>query len=349
MGDRVRSHGASLRFLRILTLTADAPPAQWSGIGTAVLHQVQALRALGVEVELLTRERLQGTQFPIAVRGGDLVHLHSLALAELALELTRRHELPLVYTAHSSIERELGTRAPQWAAVQQRVFSGARLILFVSRDERDAAIARMPEIASRAHVLHNRVPAPPPPGDYDANGPIVFAGRFTATKGFDLVLEIAETLAHELVLAGGHGDRELHERAETLARAHPRCRLAGWLAQPELERLFASASLVLMPSRYEPFGMVALEAMRAGAPLLASDVGGLREIVQPQSGGRLVAELNAFAWREACAQLLADVGERRAMHARGPEFVARHFDVRNHAAALLPLLHTAVACKRWPI
>lgn len=296
---------------------------------------MDALRTLGVEVEVLTRERLAGAHFPLAIREDDVVHLHSLSLAELALELTRRHQLPLLYTAHSVVEHEVG--ATSWSALQQRVFDEAAHVIFVSHAEH----ALLPSIGDRAHVLHNGVPAPPSRHDYDEHGPIVFAGRFTRTKGFDRVLDLVESTPFEFVLAGGHGDRELHERASALAS--PRCRLAGWIAQNAIERLFAAASLVVMPSRYEPFGMVAIEAMRAGAPLLASNTGGLAEIVTPESGGRIVDD---DAWRDACAQLLADPQARRAMHARGPRYVAEHFDSRRLAAELLPLLHTAAACRR---
>lgn len=296
------------------------------------------MRELGVEVEVLTRERLEGTRFPIAVRGDDVVHLHSLSLAELALELTRRHELPLIYTAHSLVAREVGPS--RWSELQQRLFEQASHILFVSHAERDLA----PILGERAHVLHNGVPAPPAIDAYDPHGPIVFAGRFTRTKGFDLVLDLVDALPHDFVLAGGHGERDLHARADALAS--PRCTLAGWLSQPELERLFASASLVVMPSRYEPFGMVALEAMRIGAPLLAAKTGGLVEIATPDSGGQLVED---GAWRDACARLLANVDERHAMHERGPRHVAAHFDARAQALRLLPLLHTAAACRRSSI
>ena len=325
--------------LRVLVLTADYPPAQWSGIGTAVFHQVNALRERGVEVEVLTRERLSAERFPLEVQRDDIVHLHSLALAELALELTRRFQLPLVYTAHSLLARELRDAAVetrQWIELQRRVLDAATRLIFVSRHEHDAAIAAMPELAPRAHVLHNGVPSPPPLGAYDADGPIVFAGRFTRVKGFDLVLDLVRQSTWRFVLAGGHGDRDLHEAAQALRGG--RCEVTGWLHGDALERLYASASLLLIPSRYEPFGMVAIEAMRLGAPVLASSA--LQELLPPQSGGRCVDEWSTAAWLAACETLLADPAERLAMHERGPLHVASHFDSRKLAPALQRLLHT---------
>lgn len=291
-----------------------------------MFHQVHALRELGVKVEVLTRERLAGERYPLDVRPDDVVHLHSLSLAELALELARRFDLPLVYTAHSLIERELGDRVPAWAALQRRVLDAADAVIFVSRAEREAA----PHV-KRAHVLHNGVPAPPPPGAYDEDGPLVFAGRFTRNKGLDIILDLAEAIPRPVVLAGGHGDPDLEARAAS--------RSVGWLPPHELQALFARASIVLMPSRYEPFGMVALEAMRAGAPLLASEMGGLGEIVLPESIVR-------GEWRQAVEQLLGQREKRRELHENGPRHVAAHFDARTLASEALALLHTVATCRR---
>jgi glycosyltransferase involved in cell wall biosynthesis len=250
-----------------------------------------------------------------------------LSLADLALELTRRFDLPLVYTAHSLIERELGHRAPSWAETQQRVLEAADAVIFVSHAERAAASP-----VERAHVLHNGVLPAQPPGDYDANGPIVFAGRFTRNKGADIVLDLAGTIPREFVLAGGHGEPDLHLRAAS--------RSVGWLAPDELQALFARAALVVMPSRYEPFGMVALEAMRAGAPLLASEA--LREVAMPESIVR-------GDWRDTVLELLGQPERLHELHEKGPRHVAAHFDARALARDALALFDSVAACRRCSI
>jgi glycogen(starch) synthase len=358
-----RRYGAHLR---VLILTSDYPPCSWSGIAAAVREQALALAERGLDVHVITtavssdRERassgvphvhhLARDRFPLEIESGDVVHLHSLALAELAIELTRRFTLPLIYTAHALLEIELDERARDWIALQRKLFATASRVIFVSNAEARSALRLVPELAARSAVLHNAVAPPPEPAHaYDAHGPIVFAGRFTRTKGIDLLLDVvppilASTRAR-FVIAGGHGERDLHVALHALARRSPeRCSITSWLDQTALETLFAQAALVLMPSRYEPFGMVALEAMRSGAPLLSSTCGGLAEIVQPGSGGITVEQLDAAAWIDAIQRLLADADLRRRLHALGPPYVARHFDRRVLGFALADLLHTATPC-----
>src|SRR4051812_13236110 len=146
--------------MKWIVLSADHPPANWSGIGVAVSHQTRALAGLGCEVDVVTADapgwaddgsglrlhRLRRDRFPLDVKGDEIVHLHSLPLAGLALELCGRFRLPLVYSAHSLLHLELpgSTEGRRWAAVQGRILRAAAHVLFLSRAERDAATELMP-------------------------------------------------------------------------------------------------------------------------------------------------------------------------------------------------------------
>jgi len=92
---------------------------------------------------------------------------------------------------------------------------------------------------------------------------------------------------------------------------------------------------VLVPSCYEPFGMVAVEAMRAGAPVLASCVGGLAEILTPESGGRLVGSQDPADWRDQALDILRDDCLAGALAQRGPEYVKTCFNPSDVAARLM--------------
>lgn len=334
-------------------LTADYPPHTWSGIGHAVARQAQALADLGVEVHVLceadaARSRdedshggpvvhaLDRYRCPVDPGQFDLVHLHSLSLCELALEMVRRFHRPLVYTAHSLLHLEVG-QAPQtrqWCLAQRLLLTLSQHVIFLSRAERDAALCLAPDLDRRSSVVPNGVEPLAKPSAYAAEGPVVFAGRFARTKGLDLLAQVVPQVAAQwhcpFVLAGGHGD-DVGERAiQAIGNQTPAalCQVHGWLPAPAVEQLLAGARLVLVPSRYEPFGQTALEAMRVGAPVLAAAVGGLLELVTENAGGLLVDSHDPAVWRQRIGEILAAHDLRRELHQRGPAYVADRFDIR---------------------
>jgi glycogen(starch) synthase len=343
---------------RVLLLTADYPPDVWSGIGSAVESQANALARAGADVHVLVASasrlpaanasgpvlhRLNRSACPVDPRGFDCVHLHSLALAELALEMRRRFAVKLAYTAHSIVQRELadGPARRFWSRVQLAMMRASDTVVFLSESERQYALELAPDLGSSQslRVIGNGIEPAPVAARRPGDGPVVFAGRFTRNKGLPLLLDVLPRIAAgrplRFVLAGGHGDdscsRELARLRAALAGA---CELPGWLSRVRLRALFAEASLVLAPSMYEPFGMVALEAMAAGAPVLASLAGGLREVVRPGSGGELAQSRDPEEWRARAEAILSDDARWSALHERGPRFAAENFDIRRVAGRL---------------
>jgi glycosyltransferase involved in cell wall biosynthesis len=343
--------------MRVLVLTADHPPHTWSGIGTAVASQAEALHRLtDVEVSVLVPEPTDDRwRSPVRPEGFDLVHLHSLALSELALELRRRFALPLVYTAHSLLHLELAglPQAAVWERVQAAVMRASDHVIFLSPQERAAALARHPELAGRCSVVANGVEPPsrqhrPRPSP---DLPIVFAGRFTQAKGITLLAAIVRGLAgtrgYRFVLAGGHGDVAGQAVAAELADRFPAaCQVMGWLTRPMVDDLLARARLVLVPSRYEPFGMVALEAMRQGTPVLAAAVGGLPAVVTDESGGRMVGSRDPSAWCASIVELLESPTLHQELSRRGPPYVAHRYDPARLAAGLRDDIYRPLARRR---
>lgn len=336
--------------MRLLVLTADYVPRPWSGIGTAVAVQAAALARQGVDVDVVVSEdrvsaqasasggasvhALTPTRFPVRLEGVDVVHLHSLGLGELALRIRDRFGIPLVYTAHSSVHAELSDHncRSAWGDVQAAMIAAADHVVFPSSCERELAVRRSGALRRRSSVHPNGVERSRAASRPETRtGPVVFAGRFAATKGLELLEAIVDLLRDRpeirFALAGGHGDAEGLRRVTALAARHPgRCRVVGWLSPPALDRLFRSAALVVVPSRYEPFGLVALEAMRAGAPVLAAATGGLREVVRPGSGGELVVSRRPEEWRQAIVALWESPARRATLSRRGPRYVAARFD-----------------------
>jgi 1,4-alpha-glucan branching enzyme len=178
-------------------------------------------------------------------------------------------------------------------------------------------------------------------------GPIVFAGRFTGSKGIALLGAIGHRLLKDyrcrFVLAGGHGDDLGHRIVTELAAAFPRtCQAVGWLSRDATDELFSRAGVVVVPSRYEPFGMVALEAMRVGAPVLAAGVGGLLDAVGPGSGGRLVHSRDPERWCRAILEILDSPSLQSELHAAGPDYVTRWYHPRRLAERLSEQVYGAL-------
>lgn len=126
-------------------------------------------------------------------------------------------------------------------------------------------------------------------GGADEPGPIVAAGRAVPQKGFDILLRAARddraASLPPIVIYTGRGNADYLRLCNQLAADNGgRVTIAGWLSRKELLTAMRGASLVCVPSRFEPLGLVAAEALATGVPVVASEVGGLAELVQEPTG-----------------------------------------------------------------
>lgn len=155
-----------------------------------------------------------------------------------------------------------------------------------------------------------------------------YLGRIVHSKGV-FVLAEAAALAMErmaglhLLWVGEGGDLdELRSRIRPGHRA--RHHFMGWSQDPQA--IYPALDLALMPSiAPESFGRVSAEAQACGVPVLCSDIGGLRETLQPELSGLLTAPGDAAALCERMLRLALDPGRRLRMGAQGRQFVAARF------------------------
>lgn len=155
---------------------------------------------------------------------------------------------------------------------------------------------------------------------------VLHVGRLAPEKNLDVLVD-SWTKAHAVlgqratfVIAGeGPSARSLISRLRFV-------RLLGFVDREALARLYASADLCVLPSSSETCGLVALEAMASGLPVVAADAGGLRESVRPNLNGLLVAPHDAAGFCDAIVALVLDAPRRRAM-ARAARLTAEGRDV----------------------
>ncbi|MEA2389963.1 MAG: hypothetical protein QOK31_72 [Solirubrobacteraceae bacterium] len=234
-----------------------------------------------------------------ATRGGDLVHAHWLAGGAVAA-LARR---PFVLTLHGSgtagrfADLELARRSPRlFGAIVRR----ARVVICVS--EALAAAARECG-AHDVRVIPNCVKIPAAVGAEATPAEILFAGRLSPEKGIEDLVAATEGL--NLVVAGDGPLRHLVPDA------------LGFVPHDELERLYARAAVVVLPSYREGLPLCVIEAMAHGRPVVAAAVGGIPDLVEDGVTGFLVEPGDVSGLRAAIDRLLADPELRRRMGVAG--------------------------------
>ncbi|MET0499052.1 MAG: glycosyltransferase [Steroidobacteraceae bacterium] len=156
---------------------------------------------------------------------------------------------------------------------------------------------------------------------------VLFVGRLDRQKGTDVLFSAMHELGAD-AFAYIAGDVALKDAPPAALPAN--ARRVGWLSPESLQAYYRSADLLVVPSRWEGFGLVALEAMRAGLPVIASSVGGLREIVDHGVTGWLIPSRNVEALVGAIRQ---DSTQRlKSMGRAGRERFLRYFtSERMHA------------------
>ena len=164
---------------------------------------------------------------------------------------------------------------------------------------------------------------------------ILFAGRIERLKGLDTLFQAVAVLRKRradwdwrdvsVAVIGGDPSEAGQQANEEMARLHSlRSALGlddvitflGARDQDALQYYYAAAEVLVMPSQYESFGMVALEAMACGTPVIASDVGGLAYLVRHGQTGYRVPARDAEALAAKIVRLLTDEGLRRRMGQR---------------------------------
>jgi glycogen(starch) synthase len=152
---------------------------------------------------------------------------------------------------------------------------------------------------------------------------ILFTGRFVERKGIRELLSAAalvfkSTPAARFVLAGGHRHCDGASMARywmppELTRHCDRVHFTGWLSAEELACWYRKADVLVVPSWYEPFGMVVLEGMLYGLPIVASNIGGPAEILEHGRTGLLVPPRDATALADELIKLIAAPHMRRRL------------------------------------
>jgi phosphatidyl-myo-inositol alpha-mannosyltransferase len=325
------------------------------GVQSHVVHLAEALRAGGDDVALVgpgadgghhsiggsVKVPFNGSVAPIALaptaaratsrvlRGlaPDVVHVHEPLVPWTGLASVRAGVAPVVGTFHawSSSTRAYRLARPLGRAVLDRL-AAAVAVSEAAAGYHSAALGVAP---SRFTIVPNGVDVPrfaeaDPYDEVLADGrpTLLFVGRLERRKGLEPLIRaftLLKTARPDLRLLVV-GDGPERDRCQGLlpARLRDDVVFLGRVGQDELPRYYASCDLYVSPALGgESFGIVLLEAMAAGVPIVASDIPGYRSVARDEVQGRLVPPGDPRALAEAIGSLLDNPSLRRAMAAEG--------------------------------
>lgn len=329
--------------VRVLTQGRDTP-ADPASAGVPQVHRVE-LGPDGPDVHDDTAGFVVALQQAL-VRDGlpllgdwrpDVVHGHDWVVLGASTTLAGRLGAPLVMTLHAT---EVGlwngwitTDFSRWrASIEQELVTAADRTVVCSQAMRTEAVDGLRADPDRVVVIPNGVDAgawASTPGQRSAARAavgvpsdvpmLVLVGRLEHEKGGQDAIAALGLLPDprtHLVLVGTGGRRDGLAAQAAAAGLAGRVHLAGRLDDTVVAALLGAADVALVPSRYEPFGLVALEAMAAGTPVVVARAGGLADIVRPGVTGLVVPPADPAALADAVTRLLADPVATEAMVGR---------------------------------
>jgi len=279
----------------------------WTAIATRDLGQIAAIQ--------------QGIAAIKRAFSPELIHLNFYAPSMLFHARTAKiAPAPVLVSLRGVPPSELGEEQ----TLVRRVFDAATWITAVSRSVLDAARRAAPRIVSRSSVIYNGWPMPPEaPLALPMDPPrLLCLGRLVPEKGIDLAVAALGRLVErfprlELVVAGDGPERtKLEQQAAELGLRHL-VNFRGWVAPDQVPPLMNTATVVVVPSRWEGLPGVAIQAGQMARPVVGSRIWGLPEIVVHGETGLLTEPEDSAGLAEAIAALLDHPEQATRMGWRG--------------------------------
>jgi glycogen(starch) synthase len=361
--------------VHVLTRGGEESPAEEAAGGVAIHRIREPTRPTDLGEFVAWVERMNSDMLAAGVELGDrfefdLVHGHDWLVANACDHLARRFDAPLVTTIHAT---EYG-RHQGWVndhpqsyihGVERWITNRSQRVIACSAYMREQIADIFGVGEGRITVIPNGIdpldlPQPDPAelvrlrGEFAAPEErlVLLIGRLVYEKGFQLALEAMPKVIEAapgtrfLVAGSGTHEEELKRQAEELGLMEHGTFL-GWIGDDVLHTLYAIADLTVVPSIYEPFGLVALEAMASGCPCIVADTGGLREVVPHEEAGLRFAARDPEALAEVAIRVLSDPELEARLIAEAKEHVLR-FDWADVAAQTAAVYAELVGAKLGP-
>ena len=327
---RLQEKGYQFTILTSLSSQASTPFDEFEGIPIYRLPMINSLQQHDLKAMIKTRQNVAKIKREFKP---DLIHINfgGIPVGYFHISTLHANPAPTLMTIHTSIKH----MAVDKDALVGKLLRIADWITTVSQAMREDIISRMPSVSPQLSMIHNGVPTPslaPLPLNFDAPTLLCF-GRIVSEKGFDLAIDALVHLIPEfptimLIIAGtGPELTTLKAQAKELGiKEH--VIFTGRVKPQSMPALINQVTVVIIPSRWrEPFGLVAIEAALMARPVIATNVGGLSEVIFDGRTGILVEKDNSAALANAIQYLLNQPTLASKMGLTGKENAEKNFSM----------------------
>ncbi|MBT2687128.1 glycosyltransferase family 4 protein [Bacillus sp. ISL-47] len=266
----------------------------------------------------------------------ELIHAHDWLVGACGLSLKESLKRPLITTIHAT---EHGRNNGIYTELQkfirekeQQLVNGSDRVIVCSEYMKEELIQQFSISSERMAVIANginkEVPLENPQSILEGlpvreSRRLIFSiGRMVKEKGFDTLIESANLIKERFpdvyfIIAGKGPMLEIYRKKVKESNLETFIHFPGFINDLQRSALFRKCTLAVFPSYYEPFGIVALEAMISGKPAVVSDTGGLKGIVKHGFSGLLMTPGDPSSFAEQAAYLLENADRANMIGANG--------------------------------
>jgi glycosyltransferase involved in cell wall biosynthesis len=270
----------------------------------------------------------------IKIEKPDIINFHfSDSAALYVLLLKRIFSLPVVVSVHGNDIQKFPEESLIYRRLTTALLKKADFVTACSKSLLKDAIRLEPSVKGKSNPIGNGIDL----SEFDlkdiykSDKPYIFSfGRLEHKKGFDVLINSFKIISKEfpnydLIIAGdGAKKNELQNLIDNLG-LDKKVKLTGALSRKEILKLLNGCEIFICPSRIEPFGIVNLEAMAAGKPVIASRVDGVPEVIEDGVNGILVEPENVNQLAETIANLLNDEALKSKLSITGRKIVESRY------------------------
>lgn len=335
----------------------------------------ETLLSLGVDISVLTVNRLKNDiiqnsfhkvkvyRVPKSKERGfldayilrekpNIIHINGRHYGR-CINILQRGMTKIIYTSRSNFLEEVRAGSIRFskkkAQNQESLLKTADCVVTTSHNEGKSLIADYSWVKNKLHVIFNGINLKQDaPITLDEKLHIIkskeifFAGRFVKQKGIDTLLRLApkileENLDASITVAGGHGKMSYEKKIIGLLNKYPRLKFTGWLNENQIQKYYKKASVVLILSDYEPFGLVLIEAMVKRCIVIANAVSGPKEIIKSGLNGYLVNKENTIGLLDLIHKILNDDNEVRQVRNKALQTVINNYTIEKTTKSYLDL------------